>query len=134
MLESFIAEPKFAMWNIVSGVLPETNMNLFAMPSASHSSVIIDVMNILRLKNSDTESVSIIIAVLKMNASGVSMIYDANDEKEFLLKISIQILVTTAITAIKVIGLEYMVSIIFFIRGSSVKIRLLLSSIILYSC
>ena len=70
MLESFIAEPKFAIWKIVSGVFPETNINLFAIPSATQRIVIAEMIKIRRLKSKETESVSMIIAVLQRKVIG----------------------------------------------------------------
>ena len=116
MVESLIAEPKFAIWKLVSGVFPETNMNLFAIPRATQRIVRRDMIKTCRLKNRETERVSIIIAVLKMKVKGVSNIYDRREDIEFLLKTSINILVITETINVTVTGFENIILRNFFIN------------------
>ena len=74
MLESFTADSIFARWKTVNGVFPEININLFATPKTTHSRQIKEATKILCLKNSATDIVKRIIAVLKIKVKGVCVI------------------------------------------------------------
>lgn len=116
ILESFIPEPTFAIWNTVRGVFAEISMNLFAIPKAIQSIVNSEVIKTCLLKNKDMERVSIIIAVLNINVKGVSHMYENNAVIEFLLRVSMKIFVNTEIINNTVTGVENIFLINFFIN------------------